>query len=30
MFVFQEEDKQFRYIALELCQATLQDVSFEC
>ena len=26
---FQEEDKQFRYIALELCQATLQDVSFE-
>ena len=24
--LFQEEDQQFRYIALELCEATLQEV----
>ena len=26
--LFQEEDQQFRYIALELCEATLQEVTF--
>ena len=26
--LFQEDDQQFRYIALELCEATLQEVTF--